>query len=61
MSLADTEGQKYPLIVAVSNRIGEKDISKNYYGHILKVLEHHSSIGMIGGIGGQALYIVGHH
>ena len=55
------ENNTYPLLIIVNNRLGEREIPERCYSHIFKLLQQKSFIGMIGGVGGEAMYIVGYH
>ena len=48
------------MIVAVNNRIGENSIPKQYFDSFFALMENKFSLGVLGGIGGEAIYIVGH-
>ena len=60
ISMNDIKSQTYPLLVTVSNRLGEKEIPELFFPHIISLIDHPNFAGMIGGIGGEAIYIVGH-
>ena len=48
------------MIVAINNRIGENSIPKQYYDSFFALMDHKFTLGVLGGIGGEAVYIVGY-
>lgn len=49
----------YPALVSISNRVSLESIPEEYYGHYFELMDHPSWVGSIGGLQGQALYILG--
>lgn len=55
----------FPRFIAVSNKIGSKPEQSNldpaYIPHLQHLMKMNSFCGMVGGISGEALYVVGSH
>ncbi len=62
ISVDDIEPEEnYPLLMVVNNRVSTSTIEEKMRGHLYEVLGHKNSIGMISGIGGEAIYIAGYY
>jgi hypothetical protein len=52
---------QYPLMLFISNRLGKNKFENEFRDHILEVMKAPYFVGVIGGNGGEALYLVGHY
>ncbi len=46
-------------MVSLSNRVSLESIPEEFQAHYLDLMDHPSWVGTIGGLNGQALYIIG--
>jgi hypothetical protein len=53
------EESKYPMLLVIDCRLGQDRIEGKCSEHVFAILEHRFSIGMITGIGGEAIYVAG--
>lgn len=51
--------QKYPALISLSNRVSLSEIPFELRPHYFAMMEHPTWVGSIGGVKGQALYIIG--
>ena len=51
--------RQYPALISLSNRVSLEGIPQELYSHFFKLMNHPSWVGTIGGLRGQALYIIG--
>lgn len=51
----------YPMLLVVNNRVGPHKIERRMKDHIEFLLGYKFSVGMISGIGGEAIYVIGFH
>jgi hypothetical protein len=48
------------MMLVVNNRLGMNKVEEKMKDHLYAVLQHNKSIGMITGIGGEAIYVAGY-
>lgn len=62
VSIDDIENEtEYPMLIIVNNRLGSNKIEDKLKDHLNFILQHKNSMGMISGIGGEAIYVAGYH
>ncbi len=49
------------MLLFISNRLGKHKLEEEYKCHLLDVMEIPYFVGVVGGNGGEALYLIGHY
>lgn len=47
--------------MVLSNKVSLDSIPEEYYNHFFELMDHENYVGTIGGLPGQALYIIGRY